>query len=283
MHSHKFDGNSGVQNDQAIHMDNSPNKAKDRQAKPGITLVNDLRDTIPEMSTDEFVDWLIAHSLSIVLTLLRVRFDPDRFLLRMRDQSTLSLLSSTDGFIAQVVQGDNPVDKSRDTGPFELHTDGAYYDVPPERVFLACDREGGSGVQTVFADTQAAIETLTPQEFNILRSLEYIYIDKKTNKYVHPLLERKVENGAFVTNITARGALQPVVNGVTVAELPSLFQYIPAVNGFLDQLKSATFYRHTWRQNDLVVFDNHRLLHGRESIGVDFVRRLWRVWLRQGG
>jgi alpha-ketoglutarate-dependent taurine dioxygenase len=128
-------------------------------------------------------------------------------------------------------------------------------------------------------DTRKALAELSAEDVNMLKKLEYCYIGRQGKEYMHPVIEPHFSGGKPISNITARGYIQPSVTRQLLHELPSMFDYVPAFQRFLAKLEENILYRHTWNQGDLVIFNNHRFLHGRESECVDTDRHLYRIWL----
>ncbi len=231
------------------------------------------------LSTEGFVQWLKENHRQCSLELLKVHFDPDLFLSEMEGIDELSILRSNDGLIAEVIHGEDQNDKSRDSTKFDLHTDGAYYERPPQFVILHCVDPGTTNIQTIFADTRSALEALEIKDIDLLKTLDYTYIGRQGKEYQQPVVEPHFESGKLISNITARGYVKPSVAKQKLHELPGMFDYVQAFQRFLSQLEKETVYRHTWKKDDLVIFDNHRFLHGRESEGIDKKRHLYRIWL----
>lgn len=232
------------------------------------------------ISTDALVDWLSKNQRTITINLLKVDFNPDIFLKRMQDLPSLSVVRSNDGLIAEVIQGEDKNDKSRDSTKFDLHTDGAYYPIPPELVILHCTNPGTVNIQTIFSDTRKAIRLLDTADIELLQKLEYYYIGRQGKEYVQPVIEAHFLDQEWVSNITARGYVRPSLSRQSLHDLPGMFDYIPSVQKFLRHIEENIMYKHTWKKNDCIIFDNHRFLHGRESDGVDRKRHLYRIWLK---
>ena len=151
-----------------------------------------------------------------------------------------------------------------------LHWDGAFVGKIPYLIFFQClkaprpeDRGG-----TTFADTRRALDRATPAQ---RRRWEAATLRYRTEKIVHyggTLTQRLVQAHPVTGEPTIRFA-EPVhdLNPVSVEVLntspddgAALIQELQAA-----LYEPTVFYIHTWADGDIVLADNHALLHGRDA------------------
>jgi alpha-ketoglutarate-dependent taurine dioxygenase len=164
-----------------------------------------------------------------------------------------------------------------------MHWDGAFAARVPHYIFFHCVAAPpeGSGGETTFCDTTKLLgEVIRPE---VARAWEDVAITYRTEKVVH-------YGGRFTANLFDRHAVHgyPVVryaepvedlNPVTleVAGLPD-----GDAPGFIDDMRRMLYdarclLAHGWRANDVVIADNHALLHGRRAFAHPAARHLRRV------
>ena len=151
-----------------------------------------------------------------------------------------------------------------------LHWDGAFIGKIPYLIFFQClkaprpeDRGG-----TTFADTQRVLARATPEQRRRWQAATLRYRTEKIVHYGGTLTQRLVQPHPVTGAPTLRFA-EPVhdLNPVTVEVLNAT----PAEQAdLIRELQTAlyapeVFYIHTWADGDIVLADNHTLLHGRDA------------------
>jgi len=169
------------------------------------------------------------------------------------------------------------------TAAVPLHWDGMFLEAVPSFQFFSCEEAPPSdtGGQTLFCDTT---RVLARAPAATRRAWEQVSVTYRTEKVVYyggevtfPLVARHPSSG----EITLRFAeavdtdLNPVWN--EIHGLPS-----DQHAGFLHDLRErlydpAVCLAHTWKPGDVVVTDNHALLHGRRAYTDPGRRHLRRV------
>lgn len=233
------------------------------------------------MSTEELVAYLsdLNATSGGALETLRVDFQPELFL-KMIAAAPLRVISSSDGLISTVEEHGDPVDFSRQTGSFDLHTDGLYLDTPPDYVLLYCVDSGSANTPTLIADSRAVIEQLRKSNaLEILNRLDIINYNKVGRPFSRPLVQRHPRSHELVLNLGTRAFLQPRLHPDEIASSPSLRQITNAAGRLYQALDRAIIKQHRWSVGDLLVFDNYSYLHGRVAEQIDRQRKLLRVWL----
>lgn len=163
-----------------------------------------------------------------------------------------------------------------------FHWDGAFLGRIPHYIFFHCQIAPpvGSGGETTFCDTVQLLERIAPEE---RRRWEEVRITYQTDKVVHyggsfesPMLASHPVTGETVLRFAEPvHDLNPVrltIDGVPAEEQPAFLARIH------EQLNDpAVCYAHAWRQGDIVLADNHALLHGRRAFSLPAARHLRRV------
>jgi gamma-butyrobetaine dioxygenase len=148
----------------------------------------------------------------------------------------------------------------------ELHTDTPAEDVAPGIQFLHCRANSVEGGDSLFLDGMAAANDLreeNPEDFRLLAETEIPYYCE------HDTYD--VRSRQRVIELDAHGQ----VNGVTISQhmadvfdLPqeSLDRYYPAFRRFGRLLQSPKYLmRFRLNAGECIVFDNHRIVHGRSA------------------
>jgi alpha-ketoglutarate-dependent taurine dioxygenase len=162
---------------------------------------------------------------------------------------------------------------SNEEVPF--HWDGAFHRVPGSLVFYCVQAPPeGCGGQTLFANTAAIARDLEPARREEFARLEIIY---RTEKLAHyggeireKLLQRHPRTGAEILRFaepvkTAKNPVESDIDGALLAEMR-------------EKVYSPRYcYEHQWREGDLLIADNHALIHGRRAFTKNVPRHLRRL------
>lgn len=168
---------------------------------------------------------------------------------------------------------------SREKVPF--HWDGAFHRVPRFLVFNCIEAPpADAGGETLFADTHLIWKSLSPTEQDQVASSELEYVTEKLAHYggtfrmhmlqTHPVLQTPILR--YAEPVLTK--MNPVSMRTISGELSS-----EAINALMEpRLYDAKFtYTHTWARGDLLVADNHSLLHARHAFLQNSPRHLRRV------
>jgi alpha-ketoglutarate-dependent taurine dioxygenase len=171
-------------------------------------------------------------------------------------------------------------------GNVPLHWDGAFARVVPSIQFFQCRAapRPGAGGETIFSHTPTAWELASPALREEWSKVQITYTTEKVAHYggkvTVPLLGRHPQTGAT----TVRFAEE--LNDESVKFNPLFLEIagIPAERhaGFLKDLRTALYdprvlYTHAWHDGDILLADNHALLHGRNPFRADSPRHLQRI------
>jgi gamma-butyrobetaine dioxygenase len=170
------------------------------------------------------------------------------------------------------------------TRQLPLHTDIPYYSTPPDYQFLfgldvnAVTAASNSG-RTRFVDGLATALNLrerSPESFAVLTNTEVTY------RAEYPHAEKIYQSKTTIISLNDSGEI------VRLANNPSkmFFDDVPfdatiglyrAYGEFKDLMQQeGRAYQHSWRQGDMIVFDNRRIFHGREHFEGAGIRRTLR-------
>lgn len=163
-----------------------------------------------------------------------------------------------------------PTNLAFTAGPLEMHTDLPGEEAAPGVQFLHCLENTVDGGMSLFLDGAAVAEALRvedPDAFALLAHYEIPFF------YRHTHLDYRAHQRVIETD--ARGN----VTGVTISQhlqdtidLPQelLDTYYPAFVKFIRMMQEDRFrIRFRSEAGNCVVFDNHRIVHGREGYVAD--------------
>jgi alpha-ketoglutarate-dependent taurine dioxygenase len=171
---------------------------------------------------------------------------------------------------------------SREKVPF--HWDGAFHKVPTYLMFCCVEAPlAGAGGETLFCDTQKVWAEASLEEHSLWSAIELAYETKKLAHYggsiTGPLVSRHPSTGRTVLRFAepVETALNPVtlkVSGVSDKQAAAFLRTIRS------RIYSPEYcYSHVWRQGDVLIADNHALIHGRNAFALDCPRHLRRIQL----
>ncbi len=153
---------------------------------------------------------------------------------------------------------------SHGTGGGDLHTDGTYMHLlPPDLIALCCIRPAHDGGDTLLVDGHAIIEALAPPARAALSRLHHFDTDGQVPGTA--TLRRPIVGGDRATR-RLHYLRRYIESGHAAARAPLDAASVAA----MDQL-DALAARPEWRTRlrlrggDLLLVDNHRMLHGRTA------------------
>lgn len=169
-----------------------------------------------------------------------------------------------------------------------LHWDGAFAGKIPRYLFFQCVAAGDpdAGGETVFVDTTRVWQRADTVTRDRWRALTFAYETDRVAHYGGRFTARVVAQHPHTHETTLRFAepvddLNPVhVSAVGLSPLESAAQ-ITALRAQLDD--PAVTLCHAWNPGDVVIADNHALLHGRRAFSRSAPRHLRRVNVHDPG
>ncbi|MBW4511711.1 MAG: TauD/TfdA family dioxygenase [Scytonematopsis contorta HA4267-MV1] len=161
-----------------------------------------------------------------------------------------------------------------------FHWDGAFIGKIPHYIVFNCiSCDAGSGGETLFTDTTQLLAQLTTEEHELWQHINITYTTEKVvhygGEFTSPLLARHPITGEEVLRYAEPVVdINPVslqIQGISPAEHNYFIQSMQK------RLYSETVcYEHQWKEGDIVIADNHALLHGRRPLASK-ARKLRRV------
>jgi alpha-ketoglutarate-dependent taurine dioxygenase/4-hydroxybenzoate polyprenyltransferase len=167
-------------------------------------------------------------------------------------------------------------------GAVPLHWDGAFKKEVPRYLFFHCVKapDPEAGGQTIFVDAAAPLATATTEQQMRWKDLRFRYETEKVVHYGGCFEADLVSQHPYNKEAVLRFA-EPVtdLNPVTVTAVGTASQESDELIAELrERLSSEEFcLEHTWRSGDVVIADNHAVLHGRRAFLKDAPRHLRRV------
>lgn len=237
----------------------------------------DLRDLAPET----LAGWTEEHRV-LVLRGFRLL---DKPALVAYCEAWGEILTWDFGAVLDLVIQDDPQNYLFTRGPVPFHWDGAFARATPRFFLFQCVQApaAGGGGETVFCDTTRVVDGADPETVRRWESLSVAY---RTDKLAHyggevtvPLLSTHPASGAttirYAEPLPAGRYLNPLsvrVHGLADAEQ----------DGFVEDFgrllhRDQHCYAHEWRDGDILVADNHALVHGRNPFHGDASRVLQRI------
>jgi alpha-ketoglutarate-dependent taurine dioxygenase len=163
-----------------------------------------------------------------------------------------------------------------------FHWDGAFVGRVPRYIVFQCEAAPprGAGGETLFCDTRRLLERAAP---DVRESWERVAIKYSTEKVVH-------YGGTFTSPLLVAhpSSGEPVMRYAEPVE--DLNPVSLEMEGVADEARAAFLldmrrrlrdpevcYAHRWRDGDILIADNHALLHGRRAFAESAPRHVRRV------
>lgn len=170
------------------------------------------------------------------------------------------------GLTFEVMSKPDPVNLAYTSVALPLHTDLTNQELPPGFQFLHCLANEAEGGGSTFCDGVAVAEDLRaadPEAFELLCtvSIPFRFQDKNTD----------IRSRKMVINLDTRGRVDEICFNAHLADIvdlePGLMpKYYRAYQKFMAMLRDAAYgIAFRLQGGEMVIFDNRRVLHGRES------------------
>lgn len=172
---------------------------------------------------------------------------------------------------------------SRQEVPF--HWDGVFFEVPSVLIFQCLEAPSPeAGGETLFSDARRLYSTLSDEQRRSWAKARVTYRTQKLAHYggeatfalfgQHPNTHSTVVRFAESVS-TDKNPVTAEITGVSSQVAQEIVDY------FTDALyHQDNCYTHTWQRGDLILADNHSLLHGRRAFLASSPRHIRRVQLR---
>lgn len=163
-----------------------------------------------------------------------------------------------------------------------FHWDGAFAGTVPHYIFFHCDvaPRPGDGGETLFCDTSMLLATAPRNSRELWERTTITYSTEKIvhygGKFTSPMICGHPISGEttlrFAEPVADLNPVQLEIDGIPRAQQ----------HAFLEEMHTrlhdnAVCYAHEWRAGDVVIADNHMLLHGRRAFLANSERSIRRV------
>ncbi|CUH63435.1 Gamma-butyrobetaine dioxygenase [Thalassovita gelatinovora] len=229
------------------------------------------RDRVPRIQADEILlsdaalqDWLIQtqrHGLSVVAGL---RADPEA---GMEIARRIGFLRETNfGITFEVKSKPNPNNLAYTPIALPLHTDLTNQELPPGFQFLHCLANEATGGGSLFCDGYAVAEDLRQSDPEAFEMLSTVSIPFRFHDAVTDIRNRKK-----VINLDEDGQVIEICFNAHLADFfdlaPDLMTpYYRAYRQVMQMTRDPSYLvRFKLTGGEMVVFDNRRVLHGRDA------------------
>ncbi len=170
------------------------------------------------------------------------------------------------GVMFDVISKADPNNLAYTSISLPLHTDLPNQELVPGYQFLHCYKNSTTGGASVLADGLAIVEDFKrdyPQEFELLCHLDipWRFHDESCDIRRERAIIDLDENGQL-RNFTFNGHLADVVR------LPEeqIYEFYAAYQKLMSRIRSDDYsLRYTLQPGEMVIFDNRRVMHGRDS------------------
>ena len=170
------------------------------------------------------------------------------------------------GFVMELKEDLNPKNYLFSKEEVPYHWDGAFHEEAGVLIFNCIEGTAKNTGRTLFANTKKIISNMGAGDINYLETQLIEYKTKKLAHYGgrlerspldrHPITGEKVLRFGEEVK-TSLNPVRRIINDERTREL---------INELEKELyKEENCYRHEWVAGDILLADNHSLLHGRES------------------
>lgn len=240
--------------------------------EPQITRIPQADVLHSDAGRAQFCRALIEDGIAIVTGMV-----PGKDSLTALVETLGSISPSAEGYFFEVRVEIAPTNLAFTAGSLEMHTDLPSEEAAPGLQFLHCLENTVEGGMSLFLDGAAVAEALRaedPEAFALLAAHDIPFF------YRHDHLDYRAHQRVIETDPQGR------VTGVTISQhlqdtldLPQelLDTYYPAFVKFIRLMQQDRFLvRFRSQAGNCVVFDNHRIVHGREGYVADSGKRILR-------
>lgn len=196
------------------------------------------------------------------------------------DDSEKELLHWDFGPVMEMKADPNPKNYLFSKEKVPYHWDGAFHTVPSYLVFNCLEAPTANcGGETIFCNTEMIFDDASNQDKSLWRSLEVIYNTEKKAHYGGRIQVPMVQKHPHTQNEILRysEAVKTKLNPVTIDVKGNI-----KVDDLVAKMKNLIYdskycLQHKWQEGDLLVADNHALIHGRNAFIKNCPRHLRRI------
>lgn len=255
--------------------------ARSTELKPfGVMIHGGPGDRLSDIDPVELEE--LARREKLVLLRGFARIERDEYLAYCRAMATRGLLEWDFGPVMEMHEKPDAKNYlfSREAVPF--HWDGAFHKVPTYLMFNCVQAPAaGAGGETLFCDTRRVWDGWSEPERARYARVSLTYETAKLAHYggkiTGPLVQQHPETGEPILRFaepvqTEKNPVSLAVDGLPAGEH----------GAFLAMMRERVYapencYSHAWEEGDVLVADNHALIHGRRAFALDCPRHLRRI------
>lgn len=190
------------------------------------------------------------------------------------------------GKVLELIEQENPADHIFDNNYVPMHWDGMYRPKVPQIQIFHCVKspEQNKEGRTTFSNTTMAVEKASASDRELWEKAVGVY--ERKMEFYHSKTEAPVITKHPLNDNPVIRYCEPPAQGddsflnhpnyeFTGIEKSEVSTLIKSLN--LALYNDENFYAHSWESGDIVISDNHTLLHGREAFTSGSSRHIQRV------
>ena len=171
--------------------------------------------------------------------------------------------------------------------PDYLRKTGFYNDYVPQHLMLYCVQapHEDHGGKTTFVNGRLFLESLQDKEILKWKTMKITSVTSPSyfggQPYTYPIIMTHPKTNENILRYCQRSntVSQPVQSYGSINDTKINSTEFEALNHRIEKKMCDPnwYYEHTWNNDDLVIAENHLLLHGRTPINENSDRELWRI------
>lgn len=250
------------------------------QAGVGVRIDADGDDDLLTLPAGLVRERVLEHKLVVLRGFPALSRDEFLAFARAFEPGGSRLLEWPTGPIMDVAVDDDAVNYLFSREEVPLHWDG-FFNGEPSYLVWQCVQAPRQGGATIFVDAARAWDLADEERRRLWERTELTYATEKKAHYggvaAVPLVRRHPTTGRMTLRYaepvaTRLNPLSVSADGWSAGDLESLFEDLRA-----RLYEPRVCHQHVWRDGDVVIADNHALLHGRTAIEDGGPRHLRRV------
>jgi len=245
-----------------------------RELRPfGIEVTASAPVQVESIRTQQLKDWIAAHRFALLRGFAPL--SPDSL---MSLAGTLGQpLEWEFGAINELVAKTDAKNYIYTTAAVPFHWDGAFVGKIPHYILFSCEvaPTSNSGGETVFCDGSRVLRGARPEQLRSWKATSVTYSCERVvhygGKFTSPMVVRHPASGEEILRFAEPVRdLNPVELEIPSLSTQQLNVLIAEMAALLRDPQNCA--EHAWRAGDVLIADNHALLHGRKAF-VDATRR----------
>jgi alpha-ketoglutarate-dependent taurine dioxygenase len=190
------------------------------------------------------------------------------------------------GTVLELIVHDTPQNYLFTNGSVPYHWDGAFAERTPHFEFFQCLQAplAGTGGETLFCDTTRLWQEATDEQRALWQRVRVTYATEKVAHYGGQVTAALVDRHPVTGETVLRYGEPPNADTADLNPFALDVAGVPAesVPDFMRQLRDRLYdpryaYTHAWQEGDIIIADNHALLHARRAFRAHSPRHLQRV------